>query len=93
MDPRTSSPYLLFVIERPPGVPFQKIQFGTDRAAGVLFYLTPGAAYRENLGPLRSLILRLSVTGFFKIFDSVSHVHFDSDCKCSEVTPPLSVKI
>ena len=45
------------MIERPPGVPFQKIQFGTDRAAGVLFYLTPGAAYRENLGPLRSLIL------------------------------------
>jgi len=50
------------VIERPPGVPFQKIQFGTDRAAGVLFYLTPGAAYRENLGPLRSLILCVSVS-------------------------------
>ncbi len=30
--------------ERPPGVPFQIIQFGTDRAAGVLFYLTPGGA-------------------------------------------------
>jgi hypothetical protein len=40
------------VIERPPGVPFQKIQFGTDRAAGVLFYLTPGPAYREDAGPL-----------------------------------------
>jgi hypothetical protein len=33
-------------------------------AGGVLYYLTPGAAYRENLGPLRSLILRLSVTVF-----------------------------
>ena len=33
-----------FVVERPPGVPFQKIQFGTDRAAGVLLYLTPGPA-------------------------------------------------
>jgi hypothetical protein len=32
------------VFERPPGVPFQKIQFGTDRAAGVLFYFTPGGA-------------------------------------------------
>ena len=54
------------MIERRPGVPFQKIQFGTDRAAGVLFYLTPGAAHRENLGPLRSLILcPLSVAGFF----------------------------
>ena len=59
-------PFVFTFIERPPGVPFQKIQFGTDRAAGVLFYLTPGAAYRENLGPLRSLILcPLSVAGFF----------------------------
>ena len=29
-------------------VPFQKIQFGTDRAAGVLFYLTPGGSSKSN---------------------------------------------
>ena len=42
------------VFERPPGVPFQKIKdsIWNGPRAGVLFYLTPGPAYREDADPL-----------------------------------------
>ena len=60
---------LYFVLLNAPGA-FHSKRFNLEmNTGGVLFYLTPGAAYRENLGPLRSLILCLSVspsvTGFF----------------------------
>ena len=56
LDERAVPKSALFsFIERPQGVPlfrvFQKIQFGTDRAAGVLLYLTPGPACRVSVSP------------------------------------------
>ena len=54
-------PFVFTFIERPPGVPFQKIQFGTDRAAGVLLYLTPGGA--KIIAPLRNLFPKFSPSG------------------------------
>ena len=50
-----------FLLLNAPGA-FHSKRFNLEmNAGGVLFYLTPGVAYRENLAPLRSLILRLSL--------------------------------
>ena len=49
---------LYFVLLNAPGA-FHSKRFNLEmNAGGVLFYLTPGAAYRENLGPLRSPVSR-----------------------------------
>ena len=47
-------------IERPPGVPFQKIQFGNERGGRSVLSRLPELRIARILALLRSLILRLS---------------------------------
>ena len=49
------------VIERPPGVPFQKIQFGNERGGRSVLSRLPELRIARILALLRCLILRLSV--------------------------------
>ena len=47
-------------IERPPGVPFQKIQFGNERGGRSVLSRLPELRIARILALLRCLILRLS---------------------------------
>ena len=47
--------------ERPPGVPFQKIQFGNERGGRSVLSRLPELRIARILALLRCLILRLSV--------------------------------
>ena len=49
------------LIERPPGVPFQKIQFGNERGGRSVLSRLPELRIARILALLRCLILRLSV--------------------------------
>ena len=49
-----------FFIERPPGVPFQKIQFGNERGGRSVLSRLPELRIARILALLRCLILRLS---------------------------------
>ena len=50
------------IFERPPGVPFQKIQFGNERGGRSVLSRLPELGIARILALLRSLILCLSVT-------------------------------
>ena len=50
------------VIERPPGVPFQKIQFGNERGGRSVLSRLPDLRIARILALLRCLILCLSVS-------------------------------
>ena len=51
----------LIFIERPPGVPFQKIQFGNERGGRSVLSRLPELRIARILALLRCLILCLSV--------------------------------
>ena len=51
----------LWIIERPPGVPFQKIQFGNECGGRSVLSRLPDLRIARILALLRCLILRLSV--------------------------------
>ena len=52
---------MMFLFERPPGVPFQKIQFGNERGGRSVLSRLPDLRIARILALLRCLILRPSV--------------------------------
>ena len=60
-SPLSKSRFILF-IERPPGVPFQKIQFGNERGGRSVLSRLPELRIARILALLRCLILCPSVS-------------------------------